>query len=75
MQDSCFGAMSDDFGVLSQVAAAKGAGRGDRPPPVKAARHEVGGSRAYLKCFETLAPRMLNAYGEAKYSKMADEDV
>ncbi len=67
--------MSDDFGVLSQVAAAKGAGRGDRPPPAKAARHEVGGSRAYLKCFETLAPRMLNAYGAAKYSKMADEDV
>ncbi len=66
--------MSDDFTMLSQAAAAKGVGKGDGPPPAKVARQEAGGPRAYLK-FETLAPQMLNAYGEAKYAKMADEDV
>ena len=48
---------------------------GDGPLPAKVARQEPGGPRAYLKCFETLGPQMLNAYGEAKYAKMADEDV
>ena len=75
MQESPFGAMSDDFGMLAQAAAAKGVGKGDGPPPAKVARQEAGGPRAYLKCFETLGPQMLNAYGEAKYAKMADEDV
>ncbi len=67
--------MSDDFTMLSQAAAAKGVGKGDGPSPAKVARQDAGGPRAYLKCFETLAPQMLNAYGEAKYAKMADEDV
>ena len=67
--------MSDDFTMLSQAAAAKGVGKGDGPSPAKVARKDSGGPRACLKCFETLAPQMLNAYGEAKYAKMADEDV
>ncbi len=75
MQESPFGTVSDDFSMLAQAAAAKGVGKGDGPPPAKVARQEAGGPRAYLKCFEALGPQRLNAYGEAKYAKMADEDV
>lgn len=31
--------------------------------------------RPWLKVFETLPPQMLNAYGSAKFAKMADADV
>ena len=67
------GTMSDDFAMLAK--AAKGAGKGDGQPAAKGARQDSGGPRSYLKCFETLGPQMLNAYGEAKYAKMADEDI
>ena len=36
---------------------------------------EGGSERAWLKVYETLPPQLLNAYGEAKYTRMGDEKV
>ena len=38
-------------------------------------RKADGIQREYLKVFETLPPQLLNAYGQAAYTKQSDEEV
>ena len=60
--------MADDFGSIagkaSEVSSGKSVDQGRK-----------GEKREYLKVFETLAPRLLNAYGEAKFHKTSDQEV
>ena len=61
--------MGDDFGALDKV-----------PRPLKRTSREgvldSGGSqRKWLKVFETVPVQLLNAYGEAKYTKLSDQSV
>ena len=60
--------MVDDFGSLGSKVSEHAA---------KKARvmAEGGTERPWLKVFETLPPQLLNAYGEAKYTRMPDEKV
>ena len=59
--------MCDDFGDVGKVA------------PLPFREPGVSGKdtkkREWLKCFETMPPQFLNAYGPAKYAKMSDEAV
>ena len=58
----------DDFGNLREKVS--------DPVRKKARLMEDGGSeRPWLKVYETLPPQLLNAYGEAKYTRMPDEKV
>ena len=61
----------DDFGDLNQPStSAKGSEKGS-----KVSEAAQGQKRPWLKVFETLPPQMLNAYGEAKFSKLSDAEV
>ena len=57
--------MADDFGIMDETKPKKGI-------PTSGTKGE---KRKFLKVFETLPPQLLCAYGEAKFAKMADEDV
>ena len=60
--------MVDDFGNLGAKVSEE--------VRKKARVMEDGGSeRPWLKVYETLPPQLLNAYGEAKYTRMPDEKV
>ena len=60
--------MVDDFGNLGAKVSEE--------VRKKARVMEDGGTeRPWLKVFETLPPQLLNAYGEAKYTRMPDEKV
>ena len=60
--------VADDFASSDAVGPGKGS-----IPDGKAMQQ--GQKRVWLKVFETLPPQMLNAYGPAKFAKMADPDV
>jgi len=59
----------DDFGPIGKASK--------NSPDIGAKRkaEDQGEQRQYLKVFETLGPQLLNAYGEAKFTKMEDKDV
>ena len=59
----------DDFGPIGKASK--------NSPDMGAKRkaEDQGEQRQYLKVFETLGPQLLNAYGEAKFTKVEDKDV
>ena len=63
--------MTDDFGNI-QGNDSQTPGKSGIAPSGSAASSE---KRKWLKVFETLPPQLLCAYGEAKFAKMADEEV
>ena len=59
---------ADDFGNLGARVSAQ-------EQKKRKVFHEGGSERPWLKVYETLPPQLLNAYGEAKYARMAGEKV
>ena len=61
--------MPDGLNDLADLAGAVSRKRG---PDLE---KDAGSERKWLKVFETMPAQMLNAYGEAKYTRMRDEQV
>ena len=64
--------MADDYGCMDPQ---KGDDQKKGEKSKAAVKEGSGIKRPWLKCFETLPPQLLNAYGEAKFSKLSDAEV